>query len=120
MKRVIALSLLTLILGACAPKAAETGVTIYPQIYQVSPIENNKQQFTLQGRYLGSSSSGVIKIGANENGEGGFVVPKENIVSWTESKIVFNVPTNLIPGGSFIIVEVAGKRSFSFPFSFTR
>ncbi|GGJ32623.1 IPT/TIG domain-containing protein [Deinococcus roseus] len=119
MKRVIALSLITLILGACAPKAADTGVTIYPQIVQVSPTES-KQQFTLQGRYLGSKDTGVIRIGANENGEGGVVVPKENIVSWTESKIVFNVPANATPGGSFIVVEVAGKRSFSFPFSFTR
>lgn len=120
MKRVIALSLLTLILGACAPKAAETGVTIYPQIYQVSPIESNSQQFTLQGRYLGSRDSGVIRIGANDQGEGGTVVPKENIVSWDENKIVFNVPANITPGGSFIVVEVGGKRSFSFPFTFSR
>jgi hypothetical protein len=72
---------------------------------------------TVQGRYLGGPSSGRVRLGANENGEGGYVFPAAAVQSWTDTQIVLTVPADAPVGGSWLFVEVGGMRSTGLPFS---
>ncbi|WP_342667498.1 IPT/TIG domain-containing protein [Deinococcus pimensis] len=96
---------------------AVAGVTVTPMLFKVSESARVGETVTVQGRYLGGPSTGRVRIGADERGLGGFVVPKDAVVSWTDSQVVFKVPAGAPAGGSYLFVEVGDMRSTSLPFS---
>ncbi|WP_229781887.1 IPT/TIG domain-containing protein [Deinococcus daejeonensis] len=72
---------------------------------------------TIQGRYLGGPSAGKVRLGATEQGEGGYVFPPSAVQSWTDTQIVLTVPTDAPVGGSWLFVEVGAMRSTGLMFS---
>jgi len=103
------------------PRTVTTqGVTVTPVLIKVSESARAGDSVTVQGRYLGGPATGSVRIGASMTGEGGFVIPKEAIVSWTDSQIVFKVPQNVPTGGGWLFVEVGGMLSTGLPFSVTQ
>jgi len=119
MKRILVCSLLLLpVLAGCMPRtAAVAGVTVTPMLFKVSEPARPGENVTIQGRYLGGPATGRVRFGADERGAGGFVVPADGIVSWSDTQIVFKVPQNAPAGGSYLFVEVGDMRSTSLPFS---
>lgn len=108
-------------LTSCAPSTqAVAGVTVTPMLIKVSNATARGQNVTVQGRYLGGPSSARILLGSNENGTGGYAVPAGAIVSWTDSQIVFTVPSNAPVGGSWLFVQVGDMRSTGLPFSISQ
>ncbi|GAA4021330.1 IPT/TIG domain-containing protein [Deinococcus rubellus] len=93
------------------------GVTQTPVLVKVSSGAAKGQAVTLQGRYLGGPATGRIRLGADENGSGGYLIPAGAVTSWTDSEIVFNVPAASPAGGSWLFVEVNGRQSTGLPFS---
>ena len=105
-------------LSSCAPRTeAVAGVTVTPVLIKVSAAAARGQNATIQGRYLGGPSSAHVVLGADENGKGGYTVPAASVVSWTDSQIVFTVPSNAPVGGSWLFVQVGDMRSTGLPFS---
>lgn len=122
MRSLLVASLLSFgLLASCAPSAS-TGqmVTVTPVLVKVSDPAPRGGTLTIQGRYLGGANQGVIRLGADENGKGGYVFPASAIKSWTDSEIVASIPTDAPVGGSWLFVEVSGKQSTGLPFSVTR
>ena len=119
MKRfVLGAVLLTVGLSACMPRpAAVAGVTVTPMLIKVSEGAKHGGSVTLQGRYLGGPSTGRIRLGADEQGNGGYLIPKEAVGSWSDSQIVFTVPQNAPVGASWLFIEVGDMRSTGLPFS---
>ncbi|WP_308425499.1 IPT/TIG domain-containing protein [Deinococcus seoulensis] len=72
---------------------------------------------TIQGRYLGGPSTGQVRLGASEDGQGGYLFPASAVQSWTDSEIVLTVPADAPVGASWLFVEVAGKQSTGLPYS---
>ena len=114
-------SLLTagaLSLSSCAPATqAVAGVTVTPVLIKTSVAAARGQNVTVQGRYLGGPSSAKVFLGADGNGIGGYALPANAVVSWTDSQIVFTVPTGAPVGGGFLFVQVGDMRSTGLPFS---
>ena len=107
-------------LSACAPRVADIQyVTLTPTIYAAKTPVTIGQKATIQGRYLGGLSSGILIIGADEYGNNGLVVPNENIVSWTAQKIEFIVPATMNRGGSWVFVKVGDILSTGLLFNTT-
>lgn len=105
-------------LASCAPSIGTVqGVTQTPVLVKVSSGAAKGEAVMVQGRYLGGPSTGRIRLGADENGAGGYLIPTAAVVSWTDSEIVFNVPTNAPAGGSWLFIEVNGRQSTGLPFS---
>ena len=102
-------------LTGCMPSAST--VTVTPVLIKVSEAAAPGQTVVLQGRYLGGTTSGAVRLGADENGKGGFILPVASVVSWTDSRIEFKVPTGATAGGGWVYVEVAGRQSTGLPFS---
>lgn len=121
MRSLLVASLLSFgLLASCAPSASTSQmVTVTPIVIKLSTPVVRGGTVTLQGRYLGGTISGRIRIGADENGQGGYLIPMSNVKSWTDSEIVFTIPENAPVGGFWIFVEVAGIRSTGLPFSVT-
>ncbi|MBB6096711.1 hypothetical protein HNR42_000123 [Deinobacterium chartae] len=119
MKRAIILLTLTATLAACAPTQTQTpmNVQVTPVLVQVSEATAPGGTVTVQGRHLGGPSTARIRLGATEDGRGGYLVPAANIVSWTDSKIVFTVPAGAPVGGGWLFIEVAGRQSTGLPYS---
>lgn len=119
MKRILVCALL--IAGACTacmPRTqAVAGVTVTPMLIKVSEGAKQGTQVTVQGRYLGGPSTGRIRLGADEQGRGGYLVPKDAVGSWTDSQIVFTVPQNAPVGASWLFIEVGDMTSTGLPFS---
>lgn len=109
------------VLASCAPRqqvqTAEQMVTVTPMLVKVSEAAPRGGQVTVQGRYLGGPSVGKVRLGATETGEGGFVFPGAAVVSWTDTQIVLTIPRDAPVGGSWLFVEVGGKRSTGLPYS---
>ena len=104
-------------LSSCAPTQAVAGVTVTPLLIKVSAPVARGQNVTVQGRYLGGPSTARVLLGADSSGAGGYAVPTSAIVSWTDSQIVFTVPSNAPVGGSWMFVQVGETRSAGLPFS---
>ncbi len=105
-------------LTSCAPRVGTVmGVTQTPVLVKVSSGAARGQAVTLQGRYLGGPTTGRIRLGADENGAGGYLIPAGAVTSWTDSEIVFSVPATAPAGGSWLFVEVNGRQSTGLPFS---
>lgn len=107
-------------LASCAPRntAAVAGVTQAPVLIKASPAAAIGGQMTIQGRYLGGPSTSYVLLGADAEGNGGYKVPAEAIVSWTDTDITLKVPANAPVGGSWVYVFVGGiKSSNGLPFS---
>ena len=102
-------------LTGCMPSAST--VTVTPVLIKVSEAAAPGQTVVLQGRYLGGTASGAVRLGADENGKGGFILPVASVVSWTDSRIEFKLPTGATAGGGWVYVEVAGRQSTGLPFS---
>ena len=105
-------------LASCAPRAVTVmGVTQTPMLVKLSSGAARGQAVTVQGRYLGGPATGRIRLGANEDGQGGYLIPVAAVTSWTDSEIVFTVPSDAPAGGSWLFIEVNGRRSTGLPFS---
>ncbi|AFZ69127.1 IPT/TIG domain-containing protein [Deinococcus peraridilitoris] len=119
MLRVLLCSVLLLpALAGCAPRSqAVAGVTVTPVLIKVSESARVGEPVTVQGRYLGGPKTGRIRLGATENGNGGYLVPADAIVSWTDSQIVFRVPPGAPAGAFWLFIEVGDMRSTGLPYS---
>ena len=106
-------------LVACAPaqQGASQMVTVTPMLIKVSESAARGGTVTIQGRYLGGPSAGTVRLGATEQGEGGYVFPPSAVRSWTDTQIVLTVPTDAPVGGSWLFVEVGAMRSTGLMFS---
>ena len=106
-------------LVACAPaqQGASRMVTDTPRLSTVSESAARGGTVTIQGRYLGGPSAGKVRLGATEQGEGGYVFPPSAVRSWTDTQIVLTVPTDAPVGGSWLFVEVGAMRSTGLMFS---
>ncbi|WP_425147473.1 IPT/TIG domain-containing protein [Deinococcus sp.] len=104
-------------LCSCAPAAQVAGVTVTPVLVKLSPAAARGETVTVQGRYLGGPSTSKVLLGADENGKGGYALPAAAVVSWTDSQIVFTVPSDAPVGGSWLYVQVGGMTSTGLPFS---
>lgn len=105
-------------LASCAPRTSTVaGVTQTPLLVKASEGAARGQEVTIQGRYLGGPSTSQIRLGAETNGTGGYVVPASAIKSWTDTSVVFTVPDSAPVGGGWLFVEVAGMQSTGLPFS---
>ena len=105
-------------LSSCAPSTqAVAGVTVTPVLIKTSASAARGQNVTVQGRYLGGPASARVLLGADSAGVGGYALPASAVVSWTDSQIVFTVPSNAPVGGSFLFVQVGDMRSTGLPFS---
>ena len=105
-------------LSSCAPRVSTVaGVTLTPVLVKVSSGAAKGEAVTIQGRYLGGPATGRIRLGADENGQGGYRIPTAAVVSWTDTEIVFNVPADAPAGGSWLFIEVNGRQSTGLPFS---
>ncbi|GGJ63204.1 IPT/TIG domain-containing protein [Deinococcus aquiradiocola] len=103
---------------SCAPQTqAVAGITVTPVLFKLSSAGVRGQNVTVQGRYLGGPSTARVVLGADSGGAGGYVLPANAIVSWTDSQIVFTVPANAPVGGSWLFVQVGDMRSTGLPFS---
>ncbi|MFC5847898.1 IPT/TIG domain-containing protein [Deinococcus petrolearius] len=99
-------------LVACAPRAGSVaGVTVAPVLVKVSEAAARGGTLTIQGRYLGGPTTGRVLLGVTEEGQGGYAVPAAAVQSWTDSQIVLTIPADAPIGGSWLFVEVGGKRS---------
>ena len=104
--------------SSCAPTTqAVAGVTVTPVLIKTSAAAARGQNVTIQGRYLGGPSSAKVFLGADGNGSGGYALPANAVVSWTDSQIVFTVPAGAPVGGGFLFVQVGDMRSTGLPFS---
>lgn len=104
--------LLTGLLASCTPRTSTVaGVTVTPVLIKVSEGAAAGGTLTIQGRYLGSAQTARVLIGADENGQGGTAFPVSAVQRWTDTEIVLTVPEGLTAGGSWLFVEVGGKRS---------
>ncbi|WP_415813385.1 IPT/TIG domain-containing protein [Deinococcus marmoris] len=92
-------------------------MTVTPVLIKVSEAATRGGSLTIQGRYLGGPSTGRVRLGADESGKGGYVIPATAVQSWTDSEIVMTIPTDAPVGGSWLFVEVAGKQSTGLPYS---
>lgn len=106
-------------LVACAPaqQGASQMVTVTPVLIKASEGTARGGTVTIQGRYLGGPSTGKVRLGANEQGEGGYVFPPSAVQSWTDTQIVLTIPADAPVGGSWLFVEVGAMRSTGLPFS---
>jgi len=109
-------------LSSCAPRAQSAtdpaaAVQVSPALIKLSAPAARGQNVTVQGRYLGGPGNGRVILGADLNGDGGYTVPAAAIVSWTDSMIVFTVPSNAPVGGSFLLIQVGALRSNALPYS---
>lgn len=105
-------------LSGCMPReAGTTGVTVTPMLLKVSEAARAGERVTVQGRFLGGPATGRLRLGADERGEGGLLVPASAVESWTDSRIVFRVPPGAAAGGGWLFVEVGGLRSTGLPLS---
>ncbi|UBV43799.1 IPT/TIG domain-containing protein [Deinococcus taeanensis] len=104
---------------SCAPtqQGAAQMVTVTPMLIKVSEGAARGATVTVQGRYLGGPSTGRVRLGANEQGDGGYLFPATAVQSWTDTEIVLTVPSDAPVGASWLFVEVGGKRSTGLPFS---
>ncbi len=119
MKRILVSALLlTGGLSACMPRqAAVAGVTVTPVLIKVSEGAKHGGSVTVQGRYLGGPSTGRVRLGADEQGKGGYLIPGAAVNSWTDNQIVFTIPANAPVGASWLFIEVGDMRSTGLPFS---
>lgn len=119
MLRIVVSSLLLMgALASCMPTTnAVAGVTVTPMLLKVSEAAAAGQNVTVQGRYLGGPATGRIRLGADERGQGGYFVPAGDVVSWTDSEVVFKVPAAAPVGGSWLYIEVGDMKSTGLPFS---
>ncbi|MGM9319601.1 IPT/TIG domain-containing protein [Deinococcus aquaticus] len=92
-------------------------VTVTPMLIKVSGAAARGATVTVQGRYLGGPTTGQVRLGADEDGKGGYVFPASAVRSWTDSEIVLTIPADAPVGGSWLFVEVAGKQSTGLPYS---
>ena len=105
-------------LASCAPRVGTVmGVTQTPMLIKVSSGAAAGQAITVQGRYLGGPATGRIRLGADENGAGGYLIPAAAVKSWSDTEIVFTVPGNAPAGGSWLFIEVNGRQSTGLPLS---
>ena len=105
-------------LSSCAPRPqAVAGVTVTPVLIKVSAAAARGQNVTVQGRYLGGPNSARVLLGADSSGAGGYAVPASAIVSWSDSQIVFTIPSNAPVGGAWMFVQVGDMQSTGLPFS---
>lgn len=106
-------------LVACAPaqQGASQMVTVTPVLIKASEGAARGGTVTIQGRYLGGPSTGRVRLGATEQGDGGYVFPASAVQSWTDAQIVLTVPADAPVGGSWLFVEVGAMRSTGLPFS---
>lgn len=105
-------------LASCAPRTSTVaGVTQTPMLIKVSEGAAHGKDVTIQGRYLGGPSTGHVRLGADADGKGGYLIPNDAVKSWTDTQIVFTVPANAPVGGSWMFIEVAGMQSTGLPFS---
>lgn len=105
-------------LASCAPRPqAVSSVTVTPVLLKVSEPAARGGTLTIQGRYLGNSATGRVRLGANADGTGGYVVPASAVRSWTDSEIVLTIPGDAPVGGSWLFVEVGGLRATGLPYS---
>ncbi|GGK88181.1 IPT/TIG domain-containing protein [Deinococcus radiotolerans] len=106
-------------LVACAPaqQSASQMVTVTPMLIKTSESAPRGGTLTVQGRYLGGPSTGKVRLGASETGDGGYVFPASAVQSWTDTQIVLTVPADAPVGGSWLFVEVGGMKSTGLPFS---
>ncbi|WP_291427824.1 cell surface protein [Deinococcus sp.] len=109
--------LFTGVLASCAPaQQGSRTVTVTPMLIKVSAAARGAA-LTVQGRYLGGPATGQVRLGATEDGKGGYVLPASAVRSWTDSEIVLTIPADAPVGGSWLFVEVAGKQSTGLPYS---
>ncbi|MDV6374034.1 IPT/TIG domain-containing protein [Deinococcus arenicola] len=114
----VASSLLIGTLASCAPTtSADQFVTVKPVLIKVSEPAIRGGSLTIQGRYLGGSIGGRVRLGATETGEGGYVFPASAVQTWTDSEIVLTIPDDAPLGGSWLFVDVGGKQSTGLPYS---
>lgn len=115
----VASLLLSGVLASCAPaqQGSERMVTVTPVLIKVSESAARGGTLTVQGRYLGGPSTGRVRLGADERGQGGFLFPASAVRSWTDSEIVLTIPADAPVGGSWLFVEVAGRQSTGLQYS---
>lgn len=113
-------------LTACTPaqmgglfgnEAPVSQATVTPVLIKVSESAPRGGTVTIQGRYLGGPSTGVVRLGADTEGKGGWTFPASAVQSWTDSQIVLTIPDNAPVGGSWLFIEVDGLRSTGLPYS---
>nr|WP_254605481.1 IPT/TIG domain-containing protein [Deinococcus sp. JMULE3] len=92
-------------------------VTVTPVLIKASEGAARGGTVTIQGRYLGGPSTGRVRLGATEQGDGGYMFPASAVQSWTDAQIVLTVPADAPVGGSWLFVEVGAMRSTGLPFS---
>ena len=113
----IAFALFALLSGCMPRPQAATGVTVTPLLLKVGEAARPGETLTVQGRYLGGPATGHVRLGADEAGAGGYLIPADAILSWSDSKIVLRMPRGAPAGGGWLFVEVAGRRSTGLPYS---
>ncbi|MFN4249608.1 MAG: IPT/TIG domain-containing protein [Deinococcus sp.] len=92
-------------------------MTVTPVLIKGSESAARGGTVTIQGRYLGGPSTGRVRLGADERGQGGFLFPASAVKSWTDSEIVLTIPADAPVGGSWLFVEVAGRQSTGLQYS---
>lgn len=111
--------LLTGVVTSCSPMTQQkvAGVTVTPMLVKASEAASLGNTLTIQGRYLGGPSTGKIILGADENGKAGYTMPTDSVKSWTDSEIVVMIPKEAPVGGSWLFIEVNGRKSTGLPIS---
>lgn len=107
-------------LVSCAPRNQSTvaGVTQPPTLIKVSQAAAIGETVTVQGRFMGGQNTAYVLLGADADGKGGYKVPVSAVKSWTDSEIVFTVPSDAPVGGSWLYIVVGGMKSANgLPFS---
>ena len=113
----LAYLLFTGFLASCTPRTSTLGVNVTPVLVKVSEGVARGGAVTVQGRYLGGAQNTKVILGANDSGAGGYTIPANAIQSWTDTQIVFTVPSDAPLGGSWLFVEGKGGRSNGLTFS---
>lgn len=121
LRYLVASSLFAGLILSCAPRqqatTAEQMVTVTPVLIKVSEPVARGGTLTIQGRYLGGPSTGKVRLGADESGQGGYLFPASAVRSWTDTEIVLTIPADAPVGGSWLFVQVGTMPSTGLPVS---
>lgn len=124
MQKLLLGSVLLGTLVSCAPRTdtanAMLGVTQRPVLVKLLQSAVRGQDVTVQGRYLGGISGAHLRLGADADGHGGYLIPDSAIKTWNDTSIVFTVPSNAPVGASWLFAEVGGVQSTGLPLSVTQ
>ncbi|GAA5500752.1 hypothetical protein Dxin01_00477 [Deinococcus xinjiangensis] len=106
------------VVTSCTPRTQVIkGVTVHPVLVKLSESAKRGQTVTVQGRYMGGPLTGKIILGATADGTNGFEIPNTSVKSWTDTEVVFTIPSDFPPGGSWLFIKVGDMLSNGLPYS---